>query len=167
MLRIVAEDFGAWFRSQEAAQAPQAARAADQPSEHTLAPQLEEPSFAQSTAPVPPESIPPQWTIHPPSALAAITDRDEGLPSPCQHCSDKGYLLDDAGTEQVAGEELKTIAASACNCSKGREIGCGRLAEIERKEAGRRGVGWISAHRPFDHVANSNTGPALRIARER
>lgn len=135
---------------------PQAARAADQSPEHTVAPQREEHSFAQPTAPpVPPAAVPPPWPMRPPSARTAVAARDGGSLGPCQHCSGRGYLLVHTGTEQVAGEELKTIAASVCDCSKDRKISYECLAAIERKEAKRRGPDWIAAHRPFDHAANS------------
>ena len=87
-------------------------------------------------------------------AVLEVAARDGGSLGPCRHCSGRGYILDDAGKELVAGEELKTIAASACGCFKGREIGFARLVAIEREEVRRRGPGWIGAHRP---VADTNT----------
>jgi len=167
MLRMVFEDFGVWFRSQQAREVPAAAQAADQRPKHTIEPQHEEHSSAQPTAPpVPPAEIPPPWSMRPPSTRTALAARDAGPPDPCQHCSGKGYRLDDTGTERVAGEEFRTVAASACDCSKGREIGYGRLAAIERKVAEQRGVEWIPAHRHFEYVADAVTGARNGIARK-
>jgi hypothetical protein len=98
-------------------------------------------------------------------ARTAVAAGDNESFGPCQHCSGRGYLLE-TGTEQVAGEELKTIAAWPCGCSKDRAIGFGRLAAIERDEAERRGPGWIAAHRPFDHAAKAaaqTPAPSLRL----
>jgi hypothetical protein len=113
-------------------------------------PQREEHPFAK-----PPVAVPPPWPKRPPSPRTAVVACDGGSFGPCKHCSGRRYLLIDTGTELVDGEKLKTIAASACGCSKGREIGLGRLAAIERDEAKQRGPGWIAAHRPFDHPAIS------------
>jgi hypothetical protein len=141
MLRMVADDFGAWLSTlpaEEAAQVTEndADRSADRPSEQIPEPRREEYSFVR------------------PGPSPTATVREAESPGPCQHCSGRGYLLDDSGTERVTGEELQTIDARACYCSKGRDVGYRRLVEIERKEAERRGVGWIAAHRPFDQSRN-------------
>jgi hypothetical protein len=141
MLRMVADDLDAWLSTLPAREATRvtetdADRSADQPSEQIPEPRREE-----------------EDSFMPPAPPPTATVREAESPSPCQHCSGRGYLLDDSGTERVTGEELQTIAAWACHCSKGRDIGYGRLAAIERKEAERRGVGWIAAHFPSDSAA--------------
>ena len=148
MLKVVYEDFGAWFRSHQAPETPVATKAASPSSpyescEHALPPSLD--MWFLHPAPPAPATAP----VSPPGPAAPY------IAGPCERCSGKGYHLDDTGTESVDGEELKTIAASACTCPKGRKIDYGRLVAIERKEAERRGPGWIAAHRPSDHAANS------------
>ena len=157
MLRMVAEDFGAWFRFQQAREAPMAAQCAEQSPEHSLVLQHEGYSSVKPTA------VPPLSPMRPPTRRTAVA---AGGPGSCQHCSGKGYRLDDTGTEQIAGKEFRTVAASACDCSKGREIGYRRLAAIERKVAEQRGVGWIPAHRHFEYVADAVTGARNGIARK-
>jgi hypothetical protein len=137
ILKIVADDLGAWFWSQQQAEPPRAALADtdatdDRGVEETPASGRKKAHFIQA--------------IPPPTAAVSLLAR----PSACPYCSGRGYRIDDTATECIDGEELRTINASACNCSKGRNIGCRRLAEIERRETEQRGVGWIAEHRPFD-----------------
>jgi len=155
MLRIVVEDFGAWFCSQKReklAQSPPPQTppldertvdniSASQPKGIQLAGGMEMNETAESVGTLAAGSLSSSPTGGTCSERSAV---------PCSDCLGKGYILDESGVEQLAGAEVKTIAAMACGCSKGHEMGYARLAAIERTIAERRGVGWISAHRAVD-----------------
>jgi len=158
MLKVVYEDFSVWFRSQQAPETPVAADAASPSS----------PSEPCETAMLPTPDMRFLHPAHPVSARAPVSQPNRAAPNtagPCERCAGKGYRLHDTGTESVAGEELKTIAARACECPKGRQIGYRLLADIERQEAKRRGPGWIAEHRPCDQAANyAARSPAASFA---
>jgi len=188
MLRMLAEDFGSWWlHSKRAPQVPPETNGASDASNSAPADEPElipatgcaEHSFdapwAEGEAPQPMRAPSPPpgrglcrsygSRVYP--VVLSVKALDASSSGRCEGCSDKGYRLDDSGTEQVAGEEFKTISVSACNCSKGHQIGFRRLAEIERKEAQRRGPGWVAAHRPLDHWPDSITPTRNSVSRPR
>jgi hypothetical protein len=148
MLTVVYEDFSAWLPSHHAPEATVAAKAASPSMPYELCERATPPSpdmrFLQ-LAPPDPAAAP----VSPPKYAVPHTAGS------CERCFGRGYHLDTTGTETVEGEERKTVAASACDCPKGRETSYERLTVIELKEAKRRGPGWIAAHRPSDHAANA------------
>lgn len=77
----------------------------------------------------------------------------------CPTCSNRGYRFDCTRTETLAGVEVRTVAALACPCFRGREISYLRLALVERKEVERRGPGWMPAHRRFDELSDIKGRP--------
>jgi hypothetical protein len=150
MIIAVREDFAAWHRSQP--QGPKEIRVETE----DVAAEAENASTDSTKADGPAgatvQALPTIWE-NPQEGCEDEPRAQPAVAGPCSKCSGKGYYLDDTGREHLGGEEFKTLAAAACHCSKGREIGYRRLTAIERKAAERLGVGWIPAHRPRDQMA--------------